>query len=221
MSTKLTHDLLSQKLATLQAQFNPQYQHIADHSVWTRQHAIHTEIQRLEKLAESLKPDITIASLSSAVSYDLMTRIVNDLVRIEDIVGGHHVFGGITESEKQAVKEAVELGVDNNFEPADAIESLLEYFRSHLAEIGPIMPVTGMNQPAIKSPAQNTAPGTQTNRPATPVDQAANVAIQLKSLNPAELEKNISTVMQKDPTLTKDINKSFATVLSNMIKNRV
>jgi hypothetical protein len=221
VASNLTAAEIQQQLEVLRSQFDQNYQRSANHSVWTRQHAIHNEIQRLEQLSESQTIEATMASLTNIVSVDLMYRIVNDLVRISDIVENRKIFGGITEGEEQAIKEAVQLGLNSEIEKDDTFESLLEYFRSHLAEIGPIMPVTGMNQSSIKSPAQNAAAGTVTNRPVTPAEKAANIAVQMKSLNPAELEKNISSMMQKDPNLTKDLNKSFATVLSNMIKNRV
>lgn len=161
-----------------------------------------------------------IENISESITPNLMFRIVNDLVRIEHIVQDRQVYGGIKESEKNLIKEAVRFGLKNNINEEDVYQSLVEYFRQSLNEIGPIMPVTGMTTANSKPPAQTAVAGAQTNRPVTPTEPAANVAVQLKSLNPQELEKNIGTMLQKDPNLSKDINKSFASVLASMIKNK-
>lgn len=163
----------------------------------------------------------TVENISESITPGLMLRIVNNLVLIEHIVQDRHVYGGIQELEKKLIKEAVQAGIENNIVEEDVYQSLVEYFRQSLAEIGPIMPVTGMTTANSKPPAQAAAAGTQTDRPVTPAQPAANIAMQLKSVNPQELEKNIGTMLQKDPNLSKDINKSFASVLATMIKNKV
>lgn len=101
-----------------------------------------------------------------------------------------------------------------------AIKSLIESFRQQLDEIGPIMPVTGMSQTSPKSPAQAAAPGTQTQRPVTPADAAANVALSVKSMNQQDLEKGIGDYLKKDPNFAKTVNTSFAAILANLAKGK-
>lgn len=158
--------------------------------------------------------------LIDSVGDDLVTRIARDLVRVEDIIKDKKIYGGITESQKQAIKQAHAQAHLNNISEQDIFDSITELCRSHLREIGPIGPVTAMTPPsnqANKSPAA-AATGAQTNRPVTPADTAANISMQLKSLNPQELQRGIDTAMRNDPNLSKNINKSFADILAKMVK---
>lgn len=159
-------------------------------------------------------------NLESVVSTSLMTRITEGLVRIEDIANDRRVYGGVTAEEKQAIKQALMLGKKDNIATDDLVESLVEYFRQHLNEIGPIMPVTGMGQSTIKPAAQTAAPGTQTQRPVTPAAAAANVAMSIQSMNQQDLEKGIGDYLKKDPNFAKTVNTSFANILANLAKGK-
>lgn len=101
-----------------------------------------------------------------------------------------------------------------------AIKNLIENFRQQLDEIGPIMPVTGMNQTPVKTTAQTSAPGAQTQRPVTPAAAAANVAMSVQSMNQQELEKGIGDYLKKDPNFAKTVNTSFAAILANLAKGK-
>lgn len=162
----------------------------------------------------------TPLDLKESISHDLITRIARDLVRVQDIIANKKIYGGITESERQAIKETYARAHSNNISKQDIFDSIVELCRSHLNEISPVMPVTAMSTASNqvnKSPAA-AATGAQTNRPVTPADTAANISMQLKSLNPQELQRGIDAAMRKDPNLSKNINKSFADVLAKMVK---
>lgn len=101
-----------------------------------------------------------------------------------------------------------------------AIKNLIESFRQQLDEIGPIGPIAGMSQMAPKPPAQAAAPGAQTQRPVTPADAAANVAMSVQSMNQQDLEKGIGDYLKKDPNFAKNMNTSFAAILANLAKGK-
>lgn len=158
------------------------------------------------------------------ISSKLMTRIVNDLVRLDDIVEGKKIYGSITEQERRFICDLMQEAKNNGIDRSDIIESIKEYFKNTLVEIGPITPITASPTTVVKTAQQTATPNASTQRPVTPADKAANVAVQLKSMNPQqlqkELEKNVTDYIKKDPNLSKNLNQSFAAILANMVKGQ-
>jgi hypothetical protein len=144
----------------------------------------------------------------------LVSRISENLVRIQDIVENRRVYGGISEQDRDTIHTLYQQGRQLGIEHNDLVESI----RNYIMEIGPIMPVTAMSTTSpVKTATATTAPGTQTARPVNQPQPAANISIQQQpTTNPKELEKAISDRM-KDPKFGND----FAQLLAKMLQKGV
>ncbi len=144
----------------------------------------------------------------------LVSRITENLVRIQDIVENRRIYGGISEQDRNAIRGLYQQGRRLGIEHNDLVESI----RNYIMEIGPIMPVTAMSTTTpAKTATAATAPGTQTARPVNQPQPAANISIQQQpTTNPKELEKAISDRM-KDPKFGTD----FAQLLAKMLQKGV
>lgn len=99
---------------------------------------------------------------TGSISESVKDRIVGNLVRIEDIVEGQKVYGGLTDDDRRLIKHEIKESMRHGMTLEDAVMSMIEEFKNarlnELASIGAIGP--GGKAPA---PAATTTPATAAN----------------------------------------------------------
>lgn len=157
------------------------------------------------------------ADLYQGINPKLAKRIAEGLVRVDDILNNGYIYGGISNEDRQRIRETIESAEKLGIEYADAVNSLVEYLADEvkIMEIGPIMPVTSMTKPGQPP---KPAPGAQTQQAVAPVGAAANVNVtgQNTSSQPQLSQQELIKAMgdrMKDPNVSKDFAELLAKVM--------
>lgn len=209
-------DNLKLQLRDLESRFNPDYQYSDDHKVWVRQQAIADQISKLKTLIRQSQGKGTFENMTESIEQSLLKRIAEGLVRIEDILEGNEVYGGINDTDRKAIKDAFYDAMGRGWQYDDIVESLVEGVKIEVnlreASIGTIGTIPKI--PTVPKPA-STAP--QTPQAITQVPPAANVQIsgtpvQNTPVDPKELEKAIDQKL-RDPNVNKEFSQLLAKVM--------
>lgn len=137
---------------------NDEYEEKADYHTDDKQDAVDTARHWLK----SGNP-----AAGTNISESLKTRVVRNLVRIEDILEGQQVYGGIDQNDQRLVRAAIKESMRGGIAFEDAILSMIQGFKEELDEYAP-SGTTGTAAsgnpaaPGAKS-ATASAPGTQAN----------------------------------------------------------
>ena len=211
--------VLQQKLKALESKFDQSYAKSSDHRHWIEQDAIAGQIVKLKEEIKQQEHSLNFETMSESIDLWLKMRIVDGLVSVKDIVEGKDVYGGAINNDRLALQKSLIDIMESGIEYDDATLSLVEFFKQELAEVGPIMPTTGMNRlPQPPKPA----PGAQTQQAVAPASPAANVSIQSNQTGTQQqpmtaqdlemLKKDIGTKLN-DPNVSKDFAELLAKVM--------
>lgn len=158
-----------------------------------------------------------MTSIYKGINPKLARRIAEGLVRVDDILNNGYVYGGISDQDRQRIRETIDSAQQLGIDYTDAVNSLVEYLADEvkIMEIGPIMPVTGMTRPAQAPKPAATA---QTQQAVTPPGAAANVNVsgQSTTTQPEIDQQQLIKIMGdriKDPNVSKDFAELLAKVM--------
>lgn len=212
-------DNLRLQLEILESRLDPNYKSIGNHQVWIQQQAIADQISNLREQINQLASEGTFETMTESVELSLLKRIAEGLVRIEDILEGNQVYGGINDVDRKAIKDAFYSAMERGWQYDDIVDSLVEGVKVEVnlreASIGTISPLPKL--PTIPKPAA-TAP--QTPQAISQVQPAANVQISTGSTttdpaattDPKELAKAIDQKL-RDPNVNKEFSQLLAKVM--------
>jgi hypothetical protein len=212
-------DNLQLQLEILESRLDPNYQSVSNHEVWIQQQAIANQISSIREQINQLASKGTFETMTESVELSLLKRIAEGLVRIEDILEGNQVYGGINEVDRKAIKDAFYDAMERGWQYDDIVDSLVEGVKVEVdlreASIGAIGPIAKL--PTVPKPAA-TAP--QTPQAITQVPPAANVQISTGSttaepnaaVDPNELAKAIDQKL-RDPNVNKEFSQLLAKVM--------
>jgi hypothetical protein len=153
------------------------------------------------------------------INTKLLNRIVEGLVRIDDIVEDRDVYGGISQDERDIIKQSISESIDAGIDYGDSISALVEYFKHQqfvraINEVGVIgtvgsTPATGaapapsagaVTKPPIGQPTANAAPtsaGTVTKPPPPPLNQQGLSAMAQMLANAGINQNQLATITSK------------------------
>jgi hypothetical protein len=117
-----------------------------------------------------------------SISSTLLNRIVEGLVRVNDIVEDKNVYGGITENERHFIKQSVNDLLESGIDYHDSVDSLVEYFKdqkyvrsiNEVGVVGTVGQSAGQAQTTPPASAGQAAPTTSAGQTTPPT--AANTA---------------------------------------------
>jgi hypothetical protein len=117
-----------------------------------------------------------------SISSTLLNRIVEGLVRVNDIVEDKNVYGGITENERHFIKQSVNDLLESGIDYHDSVDSLVEYFKdqkyvrsiNEVGVVGTVGQSAGQAQTTPSASAGQAAPTTSAGQTTPPT--AANTA---------------------------------------------
>jgi len=147
-----------------------------------------------------------------SISESVKDRIAGNLVRVQDIVEGQKVYGGLSDNDRRLIKHEIKESMRFGLTLEDAIMSMIEEFKSskleELASIGAVgpggkapVPATAANVAAPAGTTATTATTTVgTTKPAGPQTAAQPAAQPPEKLNPqmsGELGKFLGQVIPK------------------------
>jgi len=151
---------------------------------------------------------------------DLLLRVDRGLVRVEDIVTGQPVYGGVSDSDRTIFIKLVEQAQTLQVSDEDIFSSLRSLTSLALMEMIPPAPMTTSTTPTstIATPIAK-AQGQQTVRPVSAVEPAANIALKIKSMNPQELQQQVDKAL-KNPQVSTTLNKTFAEIFTQLLQGK-
>lgn len=149
---------------------------------------------------------------------DLLLRVDRGLVRVEDIVTGQPVYGGVSDSDRTIFIKLVEQAQTLRVSDEDIFPSLRSLSSLALMEMIPPAPMTtGAATTSTAITPIVKAQGQQTVRPVPAVEPAANIAMKIKSMNPQELQQQVDQAL-KNPQVSAGLNKSFSQIFTQLLQ---
>lgn len=207
-------DNLHLRLADLQSRYDQ-----SDNTDYLRQIAMAKEIQRLKKLIYQSSSKGTFENMTESINKTLIQRIAEGLVRVEDILEGKQVYGGIGEGDRKAIKNAFYDAVERGWRYDDIIDSLVERCKLEgtLQEttIGVVSPAT-----SIPTPPKPAGTSPQTPNAISQVAPAANVQIGSQQINKPTTQQDLDNLAKGIEKTMKDpnFNKDFSTLLAKVMQ---
>jgi len=155
------------------------------------------------------------------INTKLLNRIVEGLVRIDDIVKDRDVYGGISQEERNAIKQSIIESIDAGIDYNDSVSALVEYFKHQqfvqaMNEVGVIgtvgstpapgtPPATGtpapsagaVTKPPIGQPTANAAPTSAGTVTKPPINQQGIAAMAQMLANAGINQNQLGTITSK------------------------
>jgi len=152
-----------------------------------------------------------------SISSTLLNRIVEGLVRVNDIVEDKNVYGGITENERHFIKQSVNDLLESGIDYHDSVDSLVEYFKdqkyvrsiNEVGVVGTVGQSAGQAQTTPSASAGQAAPTTSAGQ-TTPPTTAANTAPKTTT---------VGSTPGQTPKPTPPINPQGLAAMAQMLAN--
>lgn len=167
-----------------------------------------------KSLANKSQQSINFDRVVESIDRKILQRIVEGLVRVEDIVENKPVYGGISKDQRLVIANLLETS-GQNIKQKDIIEEFTAYLETCVFEAIPPTPLTPT--PGYQPPKP--APGAQTRQavpPVQPVQPAANLAIASQTMDPEKFKRDIANKLKTDPKAGEE----FATLLSRLLQKK-